>query len=201
MVISSHFHFQVLIGWFGSSILIFVVFVPIWTSWLWLYPIMMFWFVLTPKSLIAAISQSSVSLSQQRLSNSTPGAQGMALYVREGFRSFRPRKLECSCHESCVFRICNRIYNFYVYASYCHPGHNVHFMIPSLTLWLGCNQLMIRQPLSLLVLRMLITMSGWSQSLLLIDMGVMLLIFAICPVVSRWCAVPLSLLAMDSILG
>ena len=43
---------------------------------------------------------------------------------------------------------------------------------------------MIRQSLSLLVMPMLITQSGWSQSFLLIDMGVKLLIFAICPVVS-----------------
>ena len=35
----------------------------------------------------------------QRLRNSTPGAQGMALYVTEGFRSFRQSKLECSHHE------------------------------------------------------------------------------------------------------
>ena len=33
---------------------------------------------------------------QQRLRNSTPGAQGMSLYVREGFRSFRQSKLEYS---------------------------------------------------------------------------------------------------------
>ena len=51
---------------------------------------------------------------QQRLRNSTPGAQGMALYVREGFLSFRQSRLECSCHESCVFRICSRINNIYV---------------------------------------------------------------------------------------
>ena len=36
---------------------------------------------------------------------SSPGAQSMAFYVREGFRSFRQRKLVCSCHESCVFRV------------------------------------------------------------------------------------------------
>ena len=42
-----------------------------------------------------------------------------------------------------------------------------------------------------MVMSMLITLSGWSQSLLLIDMGVMLLIFAMCQVVSSWCAVPL----------
>ena len=59
-----------------------------------------------------------------------------------------------------------------------------HFMTVSLTLWLGCNQLMIRQSLSLLVMPMLITLSDWSQSLLLIDMGVMLLILVICRVES-----------------
>ena len=53
---------QILIGGFGYSILIFVVFMPIWTSWLWLDRIMRFWFVASLKSLIAAISQSSVSL-------------------------------------------------------------------------------------------------------------------------------------------
>ena len=59
---------------------------------------------------------------QQRLKNTTPGAQGMALfYVREGFRSFRQSKLECSCNESCVFRICSRINNFYVYVVYRNP--------------------------------------------------------------------------------
>ena len=46
--------------------------------------------------------------------------------------------------------------------------------------------------LSLLVMPMLITQSGLSQSLILIDLGVMLLIFAICPVVSSWCVVPLT---------
>ena len=56
--------------------------------------------------------------------NSTPGAQGMAIYVMEGFRSFRQRKLECSCHASCVFRICSTINNFYVYEVYRNPGHN-----------------------------------------------------------------------------
>ena len=39
-----------------------VVFMPIWTIWLWLDRIMMFWFMLSLKSLIAAISQSSISL-------------------------------------------------------------------------------------------------------------------------------------------
>ena len=61
---------------------------------------------------------------QQRLMNSSPGAQGMALYIREGFRSFRQSRLECSFHEPCVFRICRRINNFQVYAFYCNPGHD-----------------------------------------------------------------------------
>ena len=76
----------------------------------------------------------------------------------------------------------------------------VHFMTVSLTLFLGCNQLMIGQSLFLLVMPMLITLSGWSQSLLLIDMGVMLLIFVICQVVSSWCSVLLTVLVIDSIL-
>ena len=57
-------------------------------------------------------------------------------------------------------------------------GMRVHFMTVSLTRWFGSNQLMIRQSLSLLVMPMRITLSGRSPSLL-IDMGVMLLIFAI----------------------
>ena len=54
---------NVLIGGYGSSILIFVVFMIIWTSWLYLVDrIMMFWFAQSLKSLIAAISQISISL-------------------------------------------------------------------------------------------------------------------------------------------
>ena len=60
----------------------------------------------------------------KRLRNSTPGAQGMALYARERTRSFCQSKLECSCHESSVFRICSRINNSYVYAFYRNPGHD-----------------------------------------------------------------------------
>ena len=61
---------------------------------------------------------------QHRLRNCTPDAQGMALYVRERFRSFRKSKLECSFHESCAFRIYSRINNFYVYAFYRNPWHD-----------------------------------------------------------------------------
>ena len=79
-------------------------------------------------------------------------------------------------------------------------GTMVHFLKVSLILWLGCNQLMIRQSLSLLVMPMFITLSGWSQSLLLIDMGVMFLIFVICQIESSRCAVLFTLLVIDSIL-
>ena len=67
-------------------------------------------------------------------------------------------------------------------------------MTVSLTLWLGYSQLMIKQSLSLLVMRMLITLSDWSMSLLLIGTDVMLLIFAICRAVSTWFAVTITLL-------
>ena len=53
---------------------------------------------------------------------------------------------------------------------------------------------------SLFVMPMLITLNGWSQSLLLIDMGVILFVFIISQVVSSWCAAQLTLLVIDSIL-
>ena len=65
-----------------------------------------------------------LSILNTSLKNSTPGAQSMALYVMEGFRSFWQSKLECSCQESCLFRICSRINNLYVYAFYGNPGHD-----------------------------------------------------------------------------
>ena len=76
----------------------------------------------------------------------------------------------------------------------------VRYMTVSSTLWLGYSQLMIKQSLSLLVMRMLYTLSGCSLSRLLINTGVMHMIFAICRVVSSWLAVPLTLLVTDSIL-
>ena len=72
---------------------------------------------------LSGLRISGIDCPQQRLRNSAPGAKGMALYVREGFLSFRQSKLVCSCHES-VFRICSRINNFYVYAFYRNPGHD-----------------------------------------------------------------------------
>ena len=61
---------------------------------------------------------------QQSLRNSTPGAHVMALYVREGFRAFRPSNFECACHESCVAGICGKVNNFYVSAFYRNPDHD-----------------------------------------------------------------------------
>ena len=48
----------------------------------------------------------------------------------------------------------------------------VHFLTVSLTLCLGYSQLMIKQSLYLLVMRILINPSGWSLYLLLIGTGV-----------------------------
>ena len=125
MAISSQTQDQVLIGGFGSSILIFVVFMPIWTSWLWLDRIMMFCAEskVSDRHHFSELRIHDFGCPQQ-LRNSTPGTQDIALYVREGFCSFQQSKLECSCHESCVFRICSRINNFYVYAFYRNPGHD-----------------------------------------------------------------------------
>ena len=126
VAMSSQIRVQVLTTGFVSSIPTFVVFIPIWTSRLWLDQIM-FSFVLSLKSDRRHLSELPIpgfGCPQQRLQNSTPAAQGMALYVREGFCSFRQSKLKCSCHESDVFRICRRINNFYVYAFYCNQGND-----------------------------------------------------------------------------
>ena len=121
---------------------------------------------------------------QQGLRNSANGAQGMALYVREGFRSFQQSKLKCSCHESCVFPICSRINNFYVYAFHPNPGHDGSLYYCLLDSMARVQSVNDKAVFVFAVMRMLITLSGWSLSLLLIGTGVMLLIFAICRVVS-----------------
>ena len=73
----------------------------------------MFWFELSLKSLIAAVSQSFMSLALVAPTKAAElyshGVEGMTLYVMKGFHSFWQSKLECSCHESCVFRICSKI--------------------------------------------------------------------------------------------
>ena len=82
---------------------------------------MMVWFVLSLKSDNRHLSEKLIpgfGCPQQRLRNSTPHN------VRERFHSFQQCKLECSCHESCVFHICSGINNFYVYAFFRNPGHD-----------------------------------------------------------------------------
>ena len=114
---------------------------------------------------------------QLRLTDCTPGAQGMALYVREGFHSFRQSKLECSCHESCVFRICSRINNFHVYAFYWNPGHDGSLYCCPLDS-MAWVQSVDDKAVSVFVGDAITHHSEWlSQSLLLIDVGLMLLIF------------------------
>ena len=150
-------------------------------------------------SLIASISQSSVSLALVATNRGcwTPHQVHRVWFFMLGKDSAPSGGASwCSCHESCVFRICSRISNFYLYAFYRYPRHDGSLYDGLLD---SIATLMIRQFLSILVIRMLITVSGWSQSLLLIDMGVMLLILAICQVVGSWCAVPHTLLAIDSI--
>ena len=113
--------------------------------------------------------------------NKIARANSIRSFWRIGFRSFRSSKLECSRHESCVFRICSRINN----AFYRHTQDTtVHFMTVSLTLWLVYGQLTIKQSLSLLVMQMLIALSGWSLPLLLNGTDLMLLIFEMCQVLS-----------------
>ena len=79
---------------------------------------------ISDRSHISVLRIAGFGCPEPKLRNSSPGASGMDLSVREGFRSFRQSKLECSCHESCVFRIYSTINNFYVYAFYHNPGYN-----------------------------------------------------------------------------
>ena len=151
---------------------------------------MMFWFVLSLKSLISAISQSSVSpglVAPNRDCGNLlmHGTHGMALYVRKGFQSFRQRKLECSCHESCVFRICSKINNFYVYAFHRKPGHDGSLYDYLLDSKGDANA----------------HHSEWLESVSPTDRhGRDVLDFEICQVASSWFAVPLTLLVTDAIL-
>ena len=87
----------------------------------------------------------------QTLRNSTPGAQDMALNIREGFRFYRQSKLEYSCHESCLFRICSRINNFYVYVFYRNPGHDGSLYYCPLTIPLTSTAFLGRDSAKLLL--------------------------------------------------
>ena len=81
-----------------------------------------------------------------------------------------------------MFRICSRINNFYVYAFYRNEGHDGSLYYCLLDSMARVQSVDDKAVFVLLVMPMLITLSGWNQSLLLIDMGVMLLIFVICHV-------------------
>ena len=146
---------------------------------------MMFWFGLSLKSPIPVICQSSISWLWllPTVWNSTPCAQGISLHVRESFRPYRQRKLECFCRESIEFRICSRINNFYVHAFYCNPGHDgslYDYFLDSMARVQSVDD------------KAVFVFVGDDKK----DMGVMILIFAIRQVVSSWCAVPLTLLLM-----
>ena len=75
VTILSKIQVQVLLGGFGSSIPIFVVSMPIWTSWLWLDRIM-FWFLLSlgvsDRRHLSELSIPGFGCPQQRLRNYTP---------------------------------------------------------------------------------------------------------------------------------
>ena len=137
---------------------------------------------------------------QQRLRNSTPGAQGLALYIKEGFRSLRQSKLECSCHESCVLRNCSWRNNFYVYAFYRNPGHDGSLyacLLDSMTRVQSVDD----KAVFVFVGHADAHHSEWLESVSPTDRhGRGALELAICRVVSSWFAVPLTLLVTDSIL-
>ena len=102
----------------------------------------------------------------------------MALYVREVFRFFQQSRLECFCYESCVFCICSMINNFYVYAFYHNPGHDGS-LYDCLLDSMAWAQSVDDKAVFLFVGNANAQCSEYrSQSLLLISMGVMLLIFA-----------------------
>ena len=98
-----------------------------------------------------------------------------------------------------MFHICSRINNFQVYSFHRNPGHDGSLydcLLDSIARVRSVDD----KGVFVFVGDENTHYSGWSQSLILIDMGVMLFIFAICPVVSSWCAVPLTLLVIYTIL-
>ena len=100
----------------------------------------------------------------------------------------------------CMFHICSWINNFYVYGFYHNPGHDGSLYNCLLDSMARVQSVDDKAVFVFVVMPMLITPSGWSRSLLLICTSVMFLIFAICPVVSSWFVVSLTLLETDSIL-
>ena len=53
--------------------------------------------------------------------NAIPRARGMALYVRDGLSATHRPLYECGCHETLVVKVCGRLMNLYVFASYRNP--------------------------------------------------------------------------------
>ena len=146
-----------------NSITTFVVFMPIWMSSLWLDRIMMLWFVLSLKSLIAAISQSSVSLTLVALNR---GCRTILLVPR----------VWLWCYGRIPFLPAEQVWVFLPWilcVSYlqsnkqflCFPfnhnpgndGSRYNCLLDSMA---RGQQLMIEQS-ALLVMPMLITLSGW----------------------------------------
>ena len=78
-----------------------------------------------------------------------------------------------------MFSICSRINNFYVYAFYRNPGHNGSLYDCLLDSMAQVQSADYKAVFVFVDDANAHTLSGWSQSLLLIDKGVMLLIFVI----------------------
>ena len=53
--------------------------------------------------------------------NAIPRAQGMALYIRKDFPSFRKANFECRCHEVQVLKVSGKTNNFYLFSIYRNP--------------------------------------------------------------------------------
>ena len=78
----------------------------------------------TNKRCPGALKINGFSGPHQRLHKSSPNAQGMAMYIREGYCAYRQSQCECNCHEVQVVRVCSRLNNFYIYSFYRNPHHD-----------------------------------------------------------------------------
>ena len=88
---------------------------------------MMFWFVMSLKSLIVAISQSSLSLALVATNKGcgTPLLVPRVWLIMLGKDSAPSGRASWSVLAmNPVFNFCSRIFNFHVYAFYCNPGHD-----------------------------------------------------------------------------
>ena len=55
------------------------------------------------------------------MSGKTPGARGMAAYVRDGYGAFPQPKFECGSCEKLFYMVCGVSQNLYVYSLDCNP--------------------------------------------------------------------------------